>query len=59
MSNEEEILNIDELPLEEKSKLFKVWKTLNKMMEDRGYEKNVNSNFKFEEFISDLKKPKK
>ena len=59
MSNEEEILNIDELPLEEKSKLFKVWKTLNKMMEDRGYEKNVNSNFKFEEFISDLKKTKK
>lgn len=41
---DDNILNLDELSLEEKSKLFKVWKTLNKMMEDRGYEKNANSN---------------
>ena len=34
---DDNILNLDELSLEEKSKLFKVWKTLNKMMEDRGY----------------------
>ena len=45
-------LKIEELPIEEKSKLFKVWKTLNKMMEDRGYEKASNSNMKFDEFIS-------
>ena len=48
---EEKDLNIfDDIPDEEKSKLFKVWKTLNKMMEDRGYQKDPNSNFKFEEF---------
>ena len=39
--------------------MFKVWKTLNKMMEDRGYENDANSNFKFEEFISYIKETKK
>ena len=29
------------------------------MMEDRGYEKDANSNFKFEEFISYIKETKK
>ena len=53
--NDEKDLKIDDLPQEEKSKLFKVWKTLNKMMEDRGYEKNDNSDIKFEQFISKLK----
>ncbi len=56
---DENILNLDELSLEEKSKLFKVWKTLNKMMEDRGYEKDANSNFNFEDFTSYLKETKK
>ena len=44
---------------EEKSKLFKVWKTLNKMMEDRGYSKNDNSNLKYDEFIAKLNIDKK
>jgi DNA-directed RNA polymerase I, II, and III subunit RPABC1 len=48
-------LNIDDLSQEEKSKLFKVWKTLNKMMEDRGYEKDQNSNLKLEEFIEKVR----
>jgi len=45
-------LNLENRTPEEKSKLFKVWKTLNKMMEDRGYEKNEDANIKFEEFIN-------
>ena len=53
------VLNIDALPQEEKSKLFKVWKTLNKMMEDRGYTKDSDSNLKFEEFISKIKEKQK
>ena len=48
------LLNLDEMTNEEKSKLFKVWKTLNKMMEDRGYSKNDNSNLKYDEFIAKL-----
>ena len=53
------LLNIDEMTNEEKSKLFKVWKTLNKMMEDRGYSKNDNSNLKYDEFIAKLNIDKK
>ena len=53
------ILNLDEMTNEEKSKLFKVWKTLNKMMEDRGYSKNDNSNLKYDEFIAKLNIDKK
>ena len=56
---DDNILNLDELSLEEKSKLFKVWKTLNKMMEDRGYSKNDNSNLKYDEFIAKLNIDKK
>ena len=56
---DDNILNLDELSLEEKSKLFKVWKTLNKMMEDRGYSKNDNSNLKYDEFIAKLNMDKK
>ena len=44
-------LNLENRTPEEKSKLFKVWKTLNKMMEDRGYEKNEDANLNFKEFI--------
>ena len=44
-------LNLENKTQEEKSKLFKVWKTLNKMMEDRGYEKNPDANLKFDDFI--------
>ncbi len=53
------LLNLDEMTNEEKSKLFKVWKTLNKMMEDRGYSKNDNSNLKYDEFIAKLNINKK
>ena len=53
------LLNLDEMTDEEKSKLFKVWKTLNKMMEDRGYSKNDNSNLKYDEFIAKLNIDKK
>ena len=34
-------LIVNEMSKEELSRLFKVWKTLNKMMEDRGYEKDT------------------
>ena len=37
------------------SKLYKVWKTLNKMMEDRGYIKNPNSNYNLTEFTNFIK----
>jgi len=50
---EKEKLNLKD---EEKSELFKVWKTLNKMMEDRGYKKHEKANFKYEEFIAQLNK---
>ena len=40
-------------------KLYRVWKTLNKMMEDRGYSKNDNSNLKYDEFIAKLNIDKK
>ena len=53
------LLNLDEMTNEEKSKLFKVWKTLNKMMEDRGYSKNDNSNLKYDEFVAKLNIDKK
>ena len=56
---DKKLLNLDEMTNEEKSKLFKVWKTLNKMMEDRGYSKNDNSNLKYDEFIAKLNIDKK
>jgi DNA-directed RNA polymerase I, II, and III subunit RPABC1 len=48
--------NLDQLSPEEQSKLYKVWKTLNEMMEDRGYDKNEDSGKKKEEFIQDFSK---
>ena len=52
-------LNLDQLSPEEQSRLYKVWKTLNEMMEDRGYEKNKNSNMNKEEFIQEFSKQAK
>ena len=49
-------LNLDQLSPEEQSRLYKVWKTLNEMMEDRGYEKNKNANMNKEEFIQEFSK---
>ena len=52
-------LNLDQLSPEEQSRLYKVWKTLNEMMEDRGYEKNKNANMNKEEFIQEFSKQAK
>ena len=52
-------LNLDQLSPEEQSRLYKVWKTLNEMMEDRGYEKNKNVNMNKEEFIQEFSKQAK
>jgi len=52
-------LNLDQLSPEEQSRLYKVWKTLNEMMEDRGYEKNKNANKNKEEFIQEFSKQAK
>ena len=54
--NEIGVLNLSE---EEKSKLFKVWKTINKMMEDRGYKKHPNADLKYDEFIAKINIDKK
>ena len=51
------LLNLDEMTNEEKSKLFKVWKTLNKMMEVRGYEKD-NEKIDYDDWISKIRKEK-
>ena len=51
---DKESLNIEQLSQEEKSRLYKVWKTLNEMMEDRGYDKNSDSNMSRDEFIQKL-----
>ena len=47
-------LNIDEMSKEELSRLFKVWKTLNKMMEDRGYDK-LQDEINFDNWYSALR----
>ncbi len=47
-------LNIDQLSQEDKSRLYKVWKTINEMMEDRGYDRNPDSNMNRDEFIQKL-----
>ena len=52
-------LNLDQLSPEEQSRLYKVWKTLNEMMEDRGSEKNKNANMNKEEFIQEFSKQAK
>ena len=52
-------LNLDQLSPEEQSRIYKVWKTLNEMMEDRGYEKNKNANMNKEEFIQEFSKQAK
>ena len=52
-------LNIDQLSQEDKSRLYKVWKTLNEMMEDRGYDKNPDSNMSRDEFIQKLSQQQK
>ena len=52
-------LNLDQLSPEEQSRLYKVWKTLNEMMEVRGYEKNKNANMNKEEFIQEFSKQAK
>jgi hypothetical protein len=47
-------LNIDQLSQEDKSRLYKVWKTINEMMEDRGYDRNPDSNINRDAFIQKL-----
>ena len=47
-------LNIDKLSQEDLSRLYKVKKTINEMMEDRGYDKNPDSNMTRDEFIQKL-----
>ena len=52
-------LNFEQLSQEEQSKLYKVWKTLNEMMVDRGFEKSEDSNMTREEFFQKLSKTQK
>ena len=56
MEKDKNELNLDEMTNEDISKLFKVSKTLNKMMVDRGYRENENANLTFDEFSANLKK---
>ena len=51
-------LIVEDMPQEELSKLFKVYKTLNKMMDDRGYEILNKEEIKFDSFIQRLKEEK-
>ena len=51
-------LIVEDMPQEELSKLFKVYKTLNKMMDDRGYEILNKEEIKFDSFIKRLKEEK-
>ena len=53
-----ESLNIEEMNKEELSKLFKVFKTLNKMLEDRGYEKLNKEPLNKEDWLDKIKKDK-
>ena len=50
-------LNVDEMSKEDLSRLFKVWKTLKKMMEVRGYEKD-NEKIDYDEWISKIRAKK-
>ena len=50
-------LNVDEMSKEELTRLFKVWKTLRKMMEVRGYE-IVNEKTDYDKWISEIKSKK-
>ena len=50
-------LNVDEMSKEDLSRLFKVWKTLKKMMEVRGYEKD-NEKIDYDDWISKIRKEK-
>ncbi len=52
-------LKFEQLSQEEQSKLYKIWKTLNEMMEDRGYGKNPDSNMTREEFFQKLSQEQK
>ena len=56
---DKETLNIDQLTQEEKSRLYKVWKTINEMMEDRGYYKDPDSNMSRDEFFQKLSQKQK
>jgi DNA-directed RNA polymerase I, II, and III subunit RPABC1 len=53
-----ESLNVEEMNEEEISKLFKVFKTLNKMMEDRGYIISNIDSINKEDWLKDIKKSK-
>jgi DNA-directed RNA polymerase I, II, and III subunit RPABC1 len=53
-----ESLNVEEMNEEEISKLFKVFKTLNKMMEDRGYIISKIDSINKEDWLKDIKKSK-
>ena len=53
-----ESLNVEEMNEEELSKLYKVFKTLNKMMEDRGYEILRKDPINKEGWLNDIKKNK-
>ena len=50
---------MDEMSKEDLSRLFKVWKTLKKMMEIRGYEKDKDKeNIDYDDWISKIRKEK-
>ena len=53
-----ESLNVEEMNEEELSKLYNVFKTLNKMMEDRGYEILRKDPINKEGWLNDIKKNK-
>ena len=50
-------LNVDEMSKEDLSRLFKVWKTLKKMMEVRGYDKDYEK-IDYDDWISKIRKEK-
>ena len=50
-------LNVDEMNKDDLSRLFKVWKTIKKMMEVRGYEKD-NEKIDYDDWISKIRKEK-
>ena len=51
-------LEIDNMSQEELSLLFKVYKTLNKMMEDRGYLKSDEKEINYDSFLETIKEEK-
>ena len=52
-------LNVDAMSKEELYRLFKVYKTLNKMMEDRGYEKLEKEPISYEQWEKNIKEKRK